>query len=47
VQAAAKLILEPIFEEDLDLNAYGCRPKRGGLDAYAMLAPFLNSTTIE
>ena len=33
VQAAAKLVLEPIFEADLDPNAYGYRPKRSGLDA--------------
>ncbi len=33
VQAAAKLVLEPIFEADLDPGAYGYRPKRGGLDA--------------
>jgi RNA-directed DNA polymerase len=32
-QAAAKLVLEPIFESDLDPSAYGYRPKRGGLDA--------------
>jgi RNA-directed DNA polymerase len=33
VQAAAKLVLEPIFEAELDPSAYGYRPKRGGLDA--------------
>ena len=33
VQAAAKLVLEPIFEADLDPSAYGYRPKRGGLGA--------------
>ena len=33
VQAAAKLVLELIFEADLDPSAYGYRPKRGGLDA--------------
>jgi len=33
VQAAAKLVLEPIFEADLDPSAYGYRPKRAGLDA--------------
>jgi RNA-directed DNA polymerase len=26
---AAKLVLEPIFEADLDPAAYGYRPKRG------------------
>jgi RNA-directed DNA polymerase len=33
VQAAAKLVLEPIFEADLDPAAYGYRPGRGGTDA--------------
>jgi RNA-directed DNA polymerase len=33
VQTAAKLVLEPIFEADLDPSAYGYRPKRGGPDA--------------
>src|SRR6476660_8682402 len=30
VQAAAKLVLEPIFEADLDPSAFGYRPKRSG-----------------
>ncbi len=33
VQTAAKLVLEPIFEADLEDNAYGYRPKRSALDA--------------
>jgi RNA-directed DNA polymerase len=32
-QTAAKLILEPIFEADLEPCAYGYRPKRGAGDA--------------
>ena len=32
-QTAAKLILEPIFEADLEPNAYGYRPKRGAQEA--------------
>jgi RNA-directed DNA polymerase len=32
-QTAAKLILEPIFEADLEPNAYGYRPNRSALDA--------------
>jgi RNA-directed DNA polymerase len=32
VQTAAKLVLEPIFEADLEENAYGYRPRRGGTD---------------
>ncbi len=33
VQTAAKLVLEPIFEADLDDGAYGYRPGRGATDA--------------
>jgi RNA-directed DNA polymerase len=33
VQTAAKLMIEPIFEADLDDSAYGYRPKRGATDA--------------
>ena len=33
IQTAAKLVLEPIFEADLEPNAYGYRPKRSTLDA--------------
>ena len=33
VQTAAKLVLEPIFEADLEPNAYGYRPGRSALDA--------------
>ncbi|WP_247406521.1 reverse transcriptase domain-containing protein [Bradyrhizobium sp. 76] len=32
VQSAAKLVLEPIFEADLEDSAYGYRPGRGGTD---------------
>lgn len=32
-QTAAKLILEPIFEADLEPNAYGYRPQRSAQDA--------------
>jgi RNA-directed DNA polymerase len=32
-QAAAKLVLEPIFEADLDPSAFGYRPRRSGTDA--------------
>ena len=32
-QTAAKLIVEPIFEADLEPNAYGYRPKRSAQDA--------------
>jgi RNA-directed DNA polymerase len=33
VQTAAKLVLEPIFESDLEPDAYGYRPKRSAHDA--------------
>ena len=33
VQTAVKLVLEPIFETDLEPNVYGYRPKRSALDA--------------
>src|SRR5216683_4981710 len=33
VQTAAKIVLEPIFEADLEPSAYGYRPKRGAIDA--------------
>src|SRR5918996_232491 len=33
VQTAAKMVLEPIFEADLDPAAYGYRPGRGGAGA--------------
>src|SRR5271165_600482 len=33
VQTAAKLVLEPIFEADLEPSAYGYRPGRRGIDA--------------
>jgi RNA-directed DNA polymerase len=37
VQTAAKLVLEPIFEADLETNIYGYRPKRSALDAVNMV----------
>lgn len=33
VQMATKLVIEPIFEADLEDNAYGYRPNRSALDA--------------
>lgn len=33
VQMATKLVIEPIFEQDFEDNAYGYRPKRSALDA--------------
>ena len=33
IQTATKLVIEPIFEADLEPNAYGYRPKRSAIDA--------------
>jgi RNA-directed DNA polymerase len=33
VQTATKLVIEPIFEADLEPNTYGYRPKKSALDA--------------
>jgi RNA-directed DNA polymerase len=33
VQTAVKIVIEPIFEADLEPNAYGYRPKRSATDA--------------
>jgi len=39
VQTAAKLVLEPILEADLEPCAYGYRPKRSAQDAIRRSAP--------
>jgi len=41
VQTATKLVLEPIFEADLEPCAYGCRPKRSAQDAIQKLRKLL------
>jgi RNA-directed DNA polymerase len=41
-QTAAKLILEPIFEADLEPNAYGYRPNRSALDAVRKVGELLH-----
>ena len=43
VQTAAKLVLEPIFEADLEPNAYGYRPKRAALDAIRKVHELLHA----
>jgi len=43
VQTAAKLVLEPIFEADLEPNAYGYRPQRSALDAIRIVHQLLCS----
>jgi len=42
VQTAAKLVLEPIFEADLEPNAYGYRPKRSAQDAIQKVRQLLS-----
>ena len=37
VQTAAKLVLEPIFEADLEPSAYGYRPRRSASDAIRLV----------
>lgn len=41
VQTAAKLVLEPIFEADLEPEAYGYRPKRSAHDAIQIVHKLL------
>jgi len=41
VQTAAKLVIEPVFEADLEPNTYGYRPKRSALDAIQMVHELL------
>jgi Reverse transcriptase (RNA-dependent DNA polymerase) len=41
VQTAAKVVLEPIFEADLDPAAYGYRPGRSGTDAIKVVHALL------
>jgi RNA-directed DNA polymerase len=40
-QTAAKLVLEPIFEADLEPTAYGYRPKRSAADAIQLVLALL------
>src|SRR3954463_548411 len=44
VQTAAQLVLEPIFEADLDPDAYGYRPGRGGVDAIKQVQRLLRGS---
>src|SRR5215831_3956670 len=41
-QTAAKLVLEPILEADLEDSAYGYRPRRGGTDPVKEVHRLLN-----
>jgi len=41
VQTAVKLVIEPIFEVDLEPNTYGYRPKRSAVDAISSVHSLL------
>ena len=41
VQTAAKLVLEPIFEADLEPTAYGYRPRRSATEAIQLVLTLL------
>lgn len=41
VQTATKLVIEPIFEADLEPNTFGYRPRRSALDAIHMVHELL------
>lgn len=43
VQMATKLVIEPIFEADLEDNAYGYRPERSARDAVEVVHEELNN----
>ena len=45
VQTAAKLVLEPIFEADLEPDAYGYRPKRSAHDAIQKCTSYFAQAT--
>jgi hypothetical protein len=45
VQTAAKLVLEPIFEADLESSAYGYRPGRDATDAVKEVHRLICSVT--
>jgi RNA-directed DNA polymerase len=45
VQAAAVLVLEPIFEADFDEAAYGYRPKRSALEAVCQVSRAIDEDT--
>jgi len=44
VQTAAKLVIEPIFEADLEPSAYGYRPKRSAPDAIRKVHQLVRSS---
>ena len=44
VQTAAKLVLEPIFEADMEPGAYGYRPKRSAQDAIRKVHKLVHRT---
>ena len=47
VQAATKLVIEPIFEADLEPNTYGYRPKRSAIDAISKVHQLLKEGYVD
>ena len=43
VQTAVKIVIEPIFEADLEPNTYGYRPKRSAVDAISTVHKLLKA----
>ena len=43
VQTAVKIVIEPIFEADLEPNTYGYRPKRSAVDAISKVHKLLKA----
>lgn len=47
IQTAAKLVIEPIFESDLEPNTYGYRPKRSAIDAISRVHQLLKEGYVD
>ena len=47
VQTATKLVIEPIFEADLEPNSYGYRPKRSAIDAISSVHKLLKEGYVD
>jgi RNA-directed DNA polymerase len=47
IQTATKLVIEPIFEADLEPNTYGYRPKRSAMDAISKVHQLLKEGYVD
>ena len=47
IQTATKLVIEPIFEADLEPNTYGYRPKRSAIDAISKVHQLLKEGYVD